>query len=253
MLDWAALRTVLRHCMLWFARVKFAICPAMREDQRKSACASLLLANCPAELRDRLLDRAVTRRVRRDTVLFAHGDKAHSIFIVLDGWIKLYRVTSGGAETVVGVFTKGGSFGEPVALRNGAYPVTAQAVTDAELLQLRAADILEMMRGHPELAIAILASTFAHLQSLVMQLEQRKAHTGAQRVAQFLVSLSAARDGYCDVTLPYDKVLIAGRIGLQPESLSRAFVRLRKHGVQIKRNHAEIADIAALRAFAESG
>ena len=111
--------------------------------------------------------------------------------------------------------------------------------------------MLDLMHSRPELCIAILSSTFAHLHSLVAQVEQLKAHTGAQRVAQFLVSLAQEEDGPCDVLLPYDKVLIAGRIGMKPESLSRAFGRLKQQGVKIKQNHAEIADVAALRRFAE--
>lgn len=51
--------------------------------------------------------------------------------------------------------------------------------------------------------------------------------------------------------LPYDKVLIAGRLGMKPESLSRTFVRLRDQGVTIRQNHAVIEDVTALRSFAE--
>ena len=58
--------------------------------------------------------------------------------------------------------------------------------------------------------------------------------------------------GSCDVTLPYDKMLIAGRLGMKPESLSRAFSRLKSAGVTVKRNHAEIDDIESLRDYAES-
>jgi hypothetical protein len=54
------------------------------------------------------------------------------------------------------------------------------------------------------------------------------------------------------VTLPYDKVLIAGRLGMKPESLSRAFARLKTVGVKVKKNHAEIEDIEVLRHYAEA-
>ena len=51
------------------------------------------------------------------------------------------------------------------------------------------------------------------------------------------------------MALPYDKVLIAGRLGLRPESLSRAFARLREHGVTIRNTNAAIASVDALRAL----
>ena len=53
------------------------------------------------------------------------------------------------------------------------------------------------------------------------------------------------------MTLPYDKVLIAGRLGIKPESLSRAFARLRGTGVMVKQNHAAIADVKKLREYVE--
>jgi hypothetical protein len=48
------------------------------------------------------------------------------------------------------------------------------------------------------------------------------------------------------VVLLFDKILIAGRIGMKPESLSRAFSRPKSHGVTMMQNHAEIADIGYL-------
>jgi CRP-like cAMP-binding protein len=41
---------------------------------------------------------------------------------VAEGWVKLYRIAPSGAEAVVGVFTKGESFGEAVAFRHDTYP-----------------------------------------------------------------------------------------------------------------------------------
>ncbi|MBA5764887.1 Crp/Fnr family transcriptional regulator, partial [Vibrio sp. 404] len=85
-------------------------------------------------------------------------------------------------------------------------------------VQVPSAEVLNVMRSHPEVCIAILSSTFAHLHALVAEVEQLKARSGAQRVAQFLLSLVTCDEGSCRVMLPYDKILIAGRIGMKPES-----------------------------------
>jgi CRP-like cAMP-binding protein len=107
------------------------------------------------------------------------------------------------------------------------------------------------MKSRPELCTAVLASTFRHLHSLIGQVEQLKARTGAQRVAEFLLELCPVDEGACAVTLPYDKILIAGRLGMKPESLSRAFARLRESGVMVRQNHAAIADVEKLRDYVE--
>ena len=91
-----------------------------------------------------------------------------------------------GAEAVVGVFTKGSSFGEAVAFRHDTYPVAAEAVTDCTLIRIEADAFLRQIRENPEVAISILSATFVHLHGLVAQVEALKAQTGAQRVAEFL-------------------------------------------------------------------
>lgn len=220
---------------------------ALSPAHRAAACQSRLFSALPAELRDPLLAAARPVRHGRGEALFHQGDSARVLHIVADGWVKLYRVAPNGTEAVVGVMTRGQSFGEPIALRGGSYPVSAEAVTDCTLLALPAAALLALIRARPEAAISILSSTFLHLQGLVEQIEQLKARSGAQRVAEFLLELCPEGADAASVKLPYDKALIAGRLGMKPESLSRAFARLRDHGVRISQSSAAIASVAALR------
>lgn len=214
-----------------------------------TARGAILLASLPNELAETILQRATTRTYHRGETIFLQGDPADFIFVVLDGWMKLFRITPTGSEAVVGVFTKGRSFGEAVAFAGGTYPVSAEAVTEGRLLLVRAGILSSMMKDRPEIATAILSSAFRHLQGLVSQLEQLKAHTGAQRVAEFLLELCNSETGSCTITLPYDKTLIAGRLGMQPQSLSRAFNRLEPLGVRIAHNQASIADVDKLREY----
>ncbi|WP_109313509.1 Crp/Fnr family transcriptional regulator [Ruegeria sp. AU67] len=221
------------------------------ETQKAIARQSLLLKSLPEHHIDKLLSHAIWRRYDRGETIFLQEEEAKAVHVVLAGWVKLFRMAPTGAEAVVSVFTRGESFGEAVALRNVPYPVSAEAVSACEIMHIPSPLLLSLMREDPEIGVSILASTFTHLHSLVAQLEQLKAQTGAQRVAEFLLNLSDKVSGGCEVELPYDKMLIAGRLGMKPESLSRAFSRLKPVGVKINRNHAEIADIQCLRDYAE--
>lgn len=214
-----------------------------------TARAAVLFATLPIDVSTAILQRAVVRPFGRGETIFCQGDTSEHIFVVLDGWVKLFRITPTGSEAVVGVFTKGRSFGEAVAFEDVPYPVTAEAVTESRLLLVRTSVLSSMMRERPEIARAIVSSTFRHLHALVAQVEQLKAHTGAQRVAEFLLELCNTPKGACTITLPYDKSLIAGRLGMQPPSLSRAFNKLEEVGVKITQNQAEIADIGKLRDY----
>ena len=211
---------------------------------------SLLLAGTGDEVAAKVLAWARVRSFDRGATIFLQGERATAIYIVVSGWVKLYRVAPSGAEAVVGVFTRGHSFGEAVAFRHDVYPVAAEAATDCELIRIEADAVLRLIESNPQIAVSILTATFAHLHSLVAQVEQLKAQTGAQRVAEFLLELARCDEGRCEVTLPYDKVLIAGRLGMKPESLSRAFARLREHGVRMEASTAYIDDLRGLREMA---
>ncbi|MBZ0129387.1 MAG: Crp/Fnr family transcriptional regulator [Rhodobacteraceae bacterium] len=219
--------------------------------QTEIARKSVLLSSLPENVVEDLIKASSFRHFSRGETVFLQGDPASSIHIITDGWVKLFRIAHSGAESVVHVLTRGHSFGEAVAFRRRAYPVSAEAVTDCLLLEVPASALVSFMETRPDICISLLAATFQHLHELVTHVEQLKAHTGAQRVADFLLDLAECDANSCIVTLPYDKVLIAGRLGMKPESLSRAFGKLKKVGVTIERNHAAIGNLQALRDYAE--
>ncbi len=213
---------------------------------------SLMFRDLPPALLEDLLRRGGLARLSRGETLFVQGDRARSIFIVLEGLMKLGRITSAGDDIVVAVYGPGESFGEAAALKGGKYPVTVEAVEDAVLFQIAAKTIAEQIRQHPEIAMAMLASTFRHNRELVMEIEDIKGHTGAQRLATFLLALAPVQEGASAFALPYDKGLIAKRLGMKPESLSRSIANLRPLGVSVRGGHVSVADLGRLREFAES-
>jgi len=220
-------------------------------EHKDIARQSLLMKALPAQHVETLLSKALWKTYARGETLFLQDEEAQALHIVLDGWVKLYRMTPSGNEAVVSVFTRGESFGEAVALRNRPYPVSAEATTKASVMHIPSNVLTELIRHDAEVGLTILSSTFSHLHALVSQLEQLKAQTGVQRMAEFLLDLSPCDSGACEVVLPYDKSLIAGKLGMKPESLSRAFAKLKAQGVTINRNHALIDDVGALKAFVD--
>jgi CRP-like cAMP-binding protein len=192
--------------------------------------------------------KAITLRPRE---LIARQDElATAFFIVIHGWVKLYCSLSSGDETVIETMTKGGSFAEAVAFTGNRYLATAEAVGEARIVRVPAEHVVRCIRDNPDIAMPMIASISQHMSYLVQHIKQLKAQSGVQRVAEFLVSLSLAEEGRCALALPYDKSLIAGQLGLQPESLSRAFAKLRSIGVVVDASHVEVRDVAALRQIA---
>lgn len=203
-----------------------------------------------AETVEHIIAPATAVMLRPHDLIVRQEEPATAFFIVIDGWIKLYRGTPSGDETVIDIMTKGQSFAEAVAFTGNRYIATAKAVSDARVGRIPADHIVRCIRQSPDIALAMIASVSQHMHQLVQQVEQLKAQSGVQRVAEFLASLSLAEQGQCALALPYDKVLIAGQLGLTPESLSRAFARLRTIGVRVDASHVVVRDVAKLRALA---
>jgi CRP-like cAMP-binding protein len=223
----------------------------LREGDWNIIRQTAILGGLRDEALNALLADAAIKTLDSHETVFLQGEPAKALFVVLDGWVKIYRIAPTGDEAVVAVFTRGQSFAEAAAFTGGVYPASAETVTDCRLLFMPAQRLFDRICESPEIGLSMLASTSMHLHALVQQIEQLKAHTGAQRVGEFLLSLAPIDEGACTIALPYDKVLIAGRLGMKPESLSRAFQRLKGLGVKINQNMATLGDVKALRKFVE--
>jgi CRP-like cAMP-binding protein len=199
---------------------------------------------------ERLTAGAGTLTLQAHQAVFRQDDPATAFFIVIDGWVKLYRMTIAGDEAVIQVFAKGDSFAEAAALTGDPYLATAEAVSDVRIVRIPADHVVKSIRELPEIALAMIASTSQHMHHLAQQVEQLKAQTGVQRLAEFLAALCPLDGGKCTIALPYDKTLIAGRLGLKPESLSRAFAKLKSIGVDVHASHVVVRDPHKLQQLA---
>jgi CRP-like cAMP-binding protein len=188
--------------------------------------------------------------LRRHEWIMRQGEPATAFFIVIDGWIKLYRSTLSGDEAVIEVMTKGDSFAEAAAFTGSRYIASGEAVATARIARVPADHLVKCIYENPVIASSMIASISTHMHHLVQQVEHLKVQSGVQRVAEFLASLALANQDKPAVALPYDKLLIAAQLGLTPESLSRAFARLKAVGVAIDAAHVVVKDVAKLRQIA---
>jgi len=211
-----------------------------------------LFGAMPLDVVQSIVGNRAVRSYDKGTVLVQQSEAAESFFVVLEGWVKLFRITPDGSEAVVGVFRRGETFAEAAIFLGGRYPVSAEIVTNARLLRVDGETLRSRIHEQPDLALSMLASASYHLKFLVEQIEQIKLLSAPQRIADFLVRLCPVREGSCAVELPYEKTLIASRLGMKPESLSRALAKLRPLGVSVDREQVTIVDVHLLVNFVES-
>ena len=85
---------------------------------------------------------------------------------------------------------------------------------------------------------------------LIGQLKDLKLLTAIERLSNLLLSLAPRRGGPAQVLLPGNRSLVAGMLGVAPQSLSRAFATLRPVGVSGGGREIAIADLNRLREIA---
>lgn len=185
----------------------------------------------------------------RGTMLFMQGDPADRFFLVLSGRVKLVKTTEAGCEGIVEVFSAGQSFGEAAMFASRRFPVAAEVLSDATLVHVAASPFLAELARAPDLAFKLLANMARHHRRLIRQLGELKLKSPGQRLASFLLSLTSLTKGRAVVELPVDKSVVAGRIGISPESLSRALLRLRDSGVHCRGREVVMEDVQVVRDF----
>jgi len=211
-----------------------------------------LLMDIPEGDMQALLRASSVHEYPRNKLLFLRGEPAEHIYLLLEGWVKVYRDTPDGEQTVIGILKPGETVAEAAIFLGRDYPASAEVVSDSRLLEIPSEALLGLLRADGELAIRMLGTLSQRLRGLVLHIEQIQARSTPQRLGDFLLNLSDVRKGPAVIELPYDKSLIAARLGMKPESLSRALAKLRQHGVTTNGHEIKLENVLSLRAYCDS-
>lgn len=205
-----------------------------------------ILSKAKQKTRAFLVERSRIRRLERGEGIFLHQTPARSCYVVMSGWVKLYRILDSGDEAVLRMHTRGEAFAFADALRRGDHQCGADAASECLLLEIPADALCHILSDDPEFGAILLGHSFEQIDALSDQIEALKCQSGIQRVAAFLRYHARPKGNHLFVTLPYEKVLMAAYLGIKPESLSRALAKLRQHGVVAADGGLEITDQGAL-------
>ncbi|CAA7615724.1 cAMP-binding protein [Candidatus Terasakiella magnetica] len=200
-----------------------------------------------SEILNRLLADSNTITRRRSTLLFGAGDEADCFYIVLDGAVKLFALAHDGRESIVEIFGPGTSFAEAAMLSTGRFPLHAEVIEDATLIRVGRRAFLYTLHSDHTLAYRMLAALVMWNRRLATEIRDLKELTPWQRVAEFLLAQTAVTEGRAVIALPFNKEVLASRVGIRRESLSRVLGRLRVLGVRTAGNAVHIDDVALLR------
>ena len=168
----------------------------------------------------------VPRVLRKREMLFMEGDQGHSMFLMAQGAVQLFKTSAEGKEVVIKLVRPGEIFGEVVLFEQELFPVSACALTPAQvfLLPRRQFDCLLEGEGFRREFIAMLLAKQRYLADQIFRLSALDVE---QRFFHFLRDQYGEREEYLiDVT----KRDAAAAIDALPETLSRLLLKLRDEG-----------------------
>ena len=193
------------------------------------------------------------KRLTKGEMLFHKGDAPRGFYLIVFGQIKLAFPSTQGNEKVVEIIGPRQSFGEAVMFMDRPYPVFAESLGEALLLNIPKSAVFELLERDASFARRMLAGLSLRLHSLVQDVESYSQRSSSQRVIGYLLEHAAQvgdSEGETAVALPTSKQVIASRLNLTPETLSRVFHDLAEAGlISVHGKAITIHDQNRLRQF----
>lgn len=220
----------------------------MRAEDRKLLDATPFARGIGTETTERLVRGAFVQSMPRDTVLFLEGDMPEFVHLVLSGRVSLEASDARGRSTVVEIFRDGQLFILAAAILRKPYLLNARTLAETRVLMIPADPFRALLDEDPRLARALVDQFAGYWRMLVRQIKDLKLRSASERLAAYLLLHADTRRRSDSFRLGEELRVVAARLGIAPESLSRAFVALRPFGVSSRGRAVAIADIAALRA-----
>ncbi len=204
----------------------------------------------------RIKEIAGLRDSKKGESLFTQGEEAKGFYLVLQGRIKIYRLSPQGKEYILRIVGPGETLAEAAVFSGKNYPASADCLEDCRLYYLKKSDFVRLIRQDPQLALNMISGLSLLLRNLAQQVEDLSLHEVSSRLARYL--LDQAHKNNVDlitgsqIPLEMKKNLLASRLGTIGETLSRTLAKMKQRGLlEIKKDAVIVQNLALLKEVAE--
>jgi CRP/FNR family transcriptional regulator len=189
-----------------------------------------LFSGLDASARKSVARLTVERRVPAGQVLFRQGESADGFYVVLDGKVKVYKLSTDGRQQILHAFGPGQAFAEAAMFAGDSFPAFAETLSECRLAFFPRGAFLKELGQNPALAAGLITSLARLCHQLAGLVEQLSLSDVSGRLARYVTDL-ARRKGIAlekgaQVRLDLAKGELARHLGTAPETLSRALGRL---------------------------
>lgn len=162
--------------------------------------------------------------------LFAEGDEADSVYEVVHGMLRLYKLLPDGRRQITGFLSAGHLLG---LAPEGVCVYTAEAITEVTLCRYKRTAFERLIDEVPGFARRLLTAASHELQAAQDQMLLLGRKTATEKVASFLLLMPVQQDGdgVEAVDVPMTRSDIADHLGLTIETVSRTLSKLKRDGL----------------------
>lgn len=176
------------------------------------------------QVRDILGD-AVSRRYPKGSDVFVQDGKAEHFFLLLNGHLRVIRLTPDGQQVVVRYIVAGDIFGIAMAIGRDAYPATATAIVESLALAWPSSIWPALVAKYPILAAGTMQALGNRLQDVQARVVEMSTEEVERRVAHALLRLarqSGRKTGQgIEIDFPITRQDVAEMTGTTLHTVSR--------------------------------
>jgi len=169
---------------------------------------------------------AIEKQINKGEIVVSEGDDGKGFFVIIEGRVKVFKVSAEGKEQILHIFGPGQPFGEVPVFAGQRFPANAQAIDKARVLFFPRVAIVDLITANPSLALNMLAEMSKKLRLFAVQIENLSLKEMPARLASYLIHLADEQGEEESVNLKISKGQLASILGTIPETLSRIFAKL---------------------------
>lgn len=186
-----------------------------------------LLAALGEEALARVASTATSVRLERNDTLFAEGDAAEDLYVVMSGRVAIGKRSSDGRQSLVALMGPGDLFGEMPLFDGGARSASARALERSDLARVPFDVVRAELESRPTLLWPVVGMLAARLRATDAALADAMLLDVTGRTAKRLLELSAEADEF---VLPVTQEELAGLVGASRERVNKAIAAFTRLG-----------------------
>jgi len=215
---------------------------------------SILFKELPGHHLEAVLAIAMEKPLEKNELIFSEGDPGRGFYIVIDGQVKIFKLSLEGKEQILHIFGPGEPFGEVPVFSGEVFPASAEAVKPGRVLFFPRERFIQLITDDPTLALNMLAVLARRLRQFTVQIENLSLKEVPGRLAGYLLLLSAEQQNPSELTLHISKGHLASFLGTIPETLSRILKKMSEQNlIRVNGRNIRITDHEGLELLAASG